>query len=370
VNQSDDCRGHSSFKGAPLPLCVPSVLLTVLLLSGDIPTYGLVIKPVFDSSIANDPKAASIMNTINSAIAVYEASFSDPITVTINFQETSSGLGASSTYFTTKSYSSYLSHLASDSSTASDSTALAHLPGGFSNPVNGNRSVTLSTANARAIGYNSNPPFGEPDGYVYLNTSIINPDRLSINPNKYDLFAVVSHEIDEVLGFDSALNGLSNGSSNPGGAVSSLDLFRYDQNGNRSLSTSSSAQAYFSIDGTSRLAQFNQDDGGDFSDWYSLGFHTPRVQDAFGTPGAIPTLGVELIGLDVIGYNLVPPALTMSPAGSGQMTIAWPTDVPGFILQESTGNTPFSWENSASGSDNPATISTTGTAKFYRLYHP
>ena len=353
-----------------MPLCFQRILLAALLVSGNLPIYALVIKTVFDTSILNDPNASRIMDTIDSAIAVYEANFSDPMTVTINFQETSSGLGASTTYYITRSYSSFFSHLSSDASTSGDSVALAHLPSGANNPVNDSTSVTMSTANARAIGYNSNPPPGEPDGYVYLNTAIINPDRTSINPNKYDLFAVVSHEIDEVLGFDSALNGLDNGSPAPSGAVSALDLFRYDQNGNRSLNASSGSQAYFSIDGSSLLVQFNQDASGDFSDWYSLGNYTPRVQDAFGTPGAIPTLGVELIALDVIGYNLVTPKLTMSPAVPGQMTISWPPDYPGFILQESTTAAPLSWVNSVSGSSNPATVSSSGPVKFYRLYHP
>jgi hypothetical protein len=33
----------------------------------------------------------------------------------------------------------------------------------------------------------------------------------------------------------------------------------------------------------------------------------PQVQDAFATPGAHPTLGVELRALDVIGYDLATP---------------------------------------------------------------
>lgn len=53
----------------------------------------------------------------------------------------------------------------------------------------------------------------------------------------------------------------------------------------------------------------NQNDGGDWGDWQSKPRPPgtpPQVQDAFATPGANPTLGVELRALDVIGYNLVP----------------------------------------------------------------
>ena len=55
------------------------------------------------------------------------------------------------------------------------------------------------------------------------------------------------------------------------------------------------------------MAQFdNQNDGGDFGDWQSNPLPpgvAPKVQDAFATPGANPSLGVELTALDVIGYN-------------------------------------------------------------------
>src|SRR6202041_594821 len=65
--------------------------------------------------------------------------------------------------------------------------------------------------------------------------------------------------------------------------------------------------AWFSLDGTNLLVQCNQSLGNDHGDW-AAGSNTPRVQDAIGTPGATPEMGIELIALDVIGYDLVPPA--------------------------------------------------------------
>jgi hypothetical protein len=56
---------------------------------------GLVINPTFDSTITNDPNAATIEATINRAIAAYESFISDSITVNITFQEVTTGLGAS-----------------------------------------------------------------------------------------------------------------------------------------------------------------------------------------------------------------------------------------------------------------------------------
>jgi hypothetical protein len=303
--------------------------LAVVLTGGPAAHAGsFVVVPAFGSSITGDPNAATIEATINSTIGIYEAAFTDPITVHIAFNEMSSGLGASSTFVATIPYSSYLTALTADATTSNDATALAHLGAGPNNPVNGNAFINVMTANLRAIGINVSPSMGQPDSTISLNTSLMNLSRVGPqNPAKYDLMAVVSHEIDEALGFASALNGLSNGALAPTGPVFPEDLYRYDQTGARTLDTNINTQAFFSIDGgTTDLARFNQTAGGDFSDWFSsTGLQTPQVQDAFGTPGAQPNLGVELTGLDVIGYDPaspVPEPATVVLLGTGLAVMA------------------------------------------------
>ncbi|MCC6394257.1 MAG: NF038122 family metalloprotease [Bryobacterales bacterium] len=267
----------------------------------------LIINPTFDTTITSDPNASTIMATINSAISDYAAGFTDPITVNIKFQE-GGGLGSSSTWIGSISYAQFLTAITADRTTANDNTAVASLPSQANNPVNGNANVFLTVANFKALGFSVGATPDGFDGTITLNTSIMNLTRQSIDPSKYDLHAVVQHEIDEVLAIQSALNGSSNGGPTPTGAVSAFDLFRYDQNGNRGFSTALSAEAYFSINGgTTRLARFNQTAGGDFSDFYSPGGQTPQVQDAFATPGATPNLGVELTALDILGYDLAAP---------------------------------------------------------------
>jgi len=296
----------------------------------------LVITPIFDTTITSDANAATIMSTINAAIAVYESKFSDPITVVIKFQKVGSGLGQSSTYYGSISYTTYLSALAADATTADDATALATLPVGPNNPVTGDANMDVTTANLRALGFAATPPGGI-DSTVGLNTAIMNLDRSSINPGKYDLMAVASHEIDEALGFGSALNGASNGGPTPTGAVWGQDLFRYalPPAGTRSFNTIAASQAFFSIDGgATDLVRFNQQASGDFGDWFSTGPHTPQVQDAFGTAGATPDLGVELRALDVIGYDFAAVAIdtrTPTPTGTNTPTptsTPTPTDTP------------------------------------------
>src|SRR5439155_20506326 len=114
--------------------------------------------PTFDASIASDPQAATIEATINSAIAVFQSSYSDPITVTITFQKMSSGVGLNSTYFQDFPYSSYRAALVTHATTSDDATALAHLPGGASNPVNGNTNMSLTLPLARALGFSADAP--------------------------------------------------------------------------------------------------------------------------------------------------------------------------------------------------------------------
>ena len=309
---------------------------------------GLTIVPTFDSSITSDPQAAMIEATINAAIAVYQSDFSNPITVTITFSEMAGGVGLSSTYYTAFAYPDYRAALVSHASTPDDIVALAYLPNSANNPVNGNTDMNLHLPLARALGFSADPPLGDQDATISLNTGAMNVSMKPTDPAKYSLFAAASHEIDEVLGFTSALNNLNNGDPAPSGPIAPEDLFRYDQTGARSFTTDSNTAAYFSLDGITDLARFNQHQGGDFQDWYSFnGGQIPQIQDAYATHGADPVLGVELRALDVIGYARVVssarPKLTLTRSGSNAV-ITWPATFTGFTLQSATNLAPVvSW---------------------------
>lgn len=64
------------------------------------------------------------------------------------------------------------------------------------------------------------------------------------------------------------------------------------------------------------------------------------------------------------------PFLTITVGGPGQATIAWPAEVPGYVLQETALLTPATWGNAPSGTNNPVTIPATSIQKYYRLFKP
>jgi hypothetical protein len=288
----------------------------------------ITIIPTFDSSITGLPNAGSVESAINAGIAVLEADIGSPnnITVSIDFQNMSSGLGGSETgLYSVPYYYYYYAYQAvatsSDQLTALASLGAAPTGPGSGNPVNGNTQVDITSAEGRNLGFNT-PGFvpvgsGTYDGVIGLNTSITSPPN-SLSGN-YGLEAVALHEMDEVLGIGGTSSTLD-GTGGLDGAIGDLDLYRYSAPGVRSYSNlqTTSPYSYFSIDGGATvLSYFNQTSGADLGDWLSNPIPTgfgPQVQDAFGEPGTDPSLGAnELTAFNVIGYE-VPPASTPEPS--------------------------------------------------------
>ena len=278
---------------------------------------GLTIVPTYDSTITSLSNAATIESTIQSAIDLYQADFSNPVTVKIDFSNANTGLGQSSFNFYYYNYNTYRSALIADKAMGTDNTAfLASLPAsGNPVPTQSASRVEATTALGRALGFNTpgvTVVNGQNyDGQISLNTAITNVSRTGAQSStKYDLQAVVEHEIDEVLGFNSDLD-----AGFPANIVGPSDFFRYSSNGVRSFSKSSTVDSYFSIDGGQTAVDqaadgvgvhFEQSGNGDYHDFksYSAKPITPRVQDAFAYYNDPVDLGTgEFTALDVIGYN-------------------------------------------------------------------
>jgi hypothetical protein len=238
---------------------------------------GLVIHPSWDPSITNDVNATIIKATINHVIADYQAFITDPITVNITFKvDPTIDLGRSDPgrgY--AQPYTTFRNALVTNTSSSYDATALSKLPNSVNEPVHGLPDVMLWSANMKVLGIpfplNTVPAS---DGTITINTQKCNLDRTTIDSTKFDLASVTEHEIDEILGLGSDLN--FNQTSYP--YVRPQDLFRYAADGTRSYTPSTSAVAYFSLDGVTHLEQFDQSGGtNDYGDWLKSG--TPHVQD-------------------------------------------------------------------------------------------
>jgi PKD domain-containing protein len=147
------------------------------------------------------------------------------------------------------------------------------------------------------------------------------------DPNKYDLMDTTAHEIDEVLGMGSSMDGQVNGAT-ANSAIKPLDLFRYSGNDTRSYDTLAATVSYFSIDGgATNLVGFNQfspnvppGNTPDFGDWFSNNGNgnavNAHVQDSNAQAGQFDTLNVELRRMDVLGFSRITtaaPSVTAPP---------------------------------------------------------
>ena len=282
------------------------------------PDAGLVINPTFDTSITNNANAAAIEAMVNNAIAVFQAQFSDPITVSILFRYSttapngsplSSGTLAQSGYVVYAiPWNTYTGALTADAKTTNDVTANGSLPGSALST-----NIRVSSANGRALGMNTPGALnsvggfsGTFDGIVTLNSA--DSFQFTRPPgSNFDAQRSTEHEMDEVLGLGSLIGGASD--------LQPQDLFSWSAPGTRNLTSTGSR--YFSINGgTSNIVDFNQNPGGDFGDWLSASCPQPNpyVQNAFGCAGQASDVAAsspEGINLDVIGYDLVTASSTI-----------------------------------------------------------
>jgi hypothetical protein len=304
---SSDQAGYSRVVLGPVS---PSAPLLTPQVSGS--GAGLTIIPTFNSTGATSIDAAT-QTVINNAIAFYQNTFTNNITVNIEFHNMNTGLGQSVFFVFSLSYPSYRTALAANATSADDATALANTPSGSTNPVTGSSNIVVKSPNGRALGFNtpeqsfnfggSPCPTFTGSGCIGLNVTLANSHG--------DLMAVVEHEINEVLGLGSGLQG----TTIPADPWTE-DLFRWASPGVRSFAANTSTtnpctstpSSFFTIDGgTTNLNQFNNcNNGGDYGDWIT---HTPsQVQDAFTNFSGSPSLNVtspEVRALDVIGYTIV-----------------------------------------------------------------
>jgi len=264
----------------------------------------------YDSSV---PAAAQ--TAFSSVVAAYNAmfTFNAPVVIDVQFDNTS--LGSSSTYIGTTSYASWRSQMIAaslaDPQNAYLAAAVATLPA--TDPI-GNGNVILTFADALELGYSvPSVPF---DSLLSFSNSVNFEYNGVPTVNEYDFQNVAEHELDEALGIGSALTGIPDGGS-LSSSYYSEDYFRYASSGARLLSTNAGDVVYFSYNGTTDVAQFNQTNtAGDRNDWIYGNYGCPPIspgpyiQDSIGCPDTAVALTAgspESIVLQTLGYDLAAP---------------------------------------------------------------
>lgn len=283
---------------------------------------GLVINATYDASVPAEAQTA-----FNSLIKLYENTFSNPVEVNLNITFGDTGLGASDTAQIAVPYSVWVDHLkanaASNTGNTFEATAISNLPA--SDPL-GNGEVTLTTADARALGISQAEVTGNltPQNDSTITFSSHSDVAFEYNQiataGRYDFMDVAAHELNEALGIGSALTNLQNNGTTPTGDFAAEDYFRYQTGAtSRDITLNPNADVSFSYDGgKTDVAQFNQDNNfGDRNDWiYGDGSSPPSnpfVQDATEFSGQVAPVLISSAGqtpestvLSVLGYDEIP----------------------------------------------------------------
>lgn len=87
------------------------------------------------------------------------------------------------------------------------------------------------------------------------------------------------------------------------------------------------------------------------------------------------TLDYALMSLTLTDASLPPPMLDFVPLDATAMQLSWPTNYPGFVLQQKTSLTAANWTSTTEpvaivGENYQVTLLTTNSARFFRLRHP
>jgi len=298
----------------------------VLLAGSSAFVAALMTSPVaaFTITYQVDPSAAAFALTIAQAVSTVQALYNNNVTVNMYFQAGSIGGGAESlTGFYHLPYATYTTQQTTNATNNPLNTTLATVVSNFGFGNNSLPTMSLSSADLRAISPAANA-FARPflnvngnlyDGVITLDTSLSGTRALN----------AALHEMDEVLGSGGGGSTLNHqGNSFFFDTYGATDLLRYSAAHTGSWTTDTSRTAYFSIDGgVHNLHFFNQAAafGSDYGDFTT----TPCViqswqicspTDSF-VRGSLEDTMLEAIGYDPVAHTDVPLPGTFALFGGG-----------------------------------------------------
>ena len=264
----------------------------------------MIINAIYDSTLSSAP--AGFQSAVQAAIAFYDTTIKNNITVNITFSSvpTSPGDIANSGYnYNFYSYSSVVTALQQHDASI---PALAGAPFPATDPFTGaGGNLAINELEAAALGLRSTTTVA--NGSCTLSSSDL-WNFSSTTPSvagQFNAVTALEHEISEVLGRTCGSDGSM--------LASPMAMFRYTASG--AVDTSSSyAGAYFSVDGgRTNLGQIGEQ-GGDLADWGSAVKNDPF---GFATAGqADPISPTDLLALDALGYQVGPAQTTYNGANT------------------------------------------------------
>ena len=233
-----------------MKLSMPTITIVLWILSTD--AHALTIE-LYDLGWPK-PMSAIQMDAAREAADIWEARFTDQITVklllTLEDWGPDGALAAATTQKTTHSYMDGRAALHAGADDGKERQAVDGLPATYVGlqDVNGPRTddqVTLSTANAKALGLTASPDpiYGDNmphwfDGFIKI--SLVDADLFDYNradgiaAGTYDFVSVMAHEIGHALGFFSVTD-VQDENTDFTLHPNTLDLWRFQELGNTHL---------------------------------------------------------------------------------------------------------------------------------------
>ena len=266
----------------------------------------------FDASVTNNnPYAAAFENAAQYVANLFNATFTNNVTVTLSvgfgtYGVENTAVPATAVGINQPNGAAFFNYDAVRAALAANGAPSASLP--TYDPTNGH-GVLVTYPQVKALGLQIDGSFPAVDGVVGISSTASLYYGTSGTPaaGQYDLVSTLEHEISEEMGR------LAYATPTP---MSVLDLYRYSSQG--SLMPQDTLGGYFSINGgQSGLQTFNGDPNGDIADWaYGA---SPDAFDAFGTTGAAPALSAsDLMMMRALGWQTNVVGTGSNLAGNGE----------------------------------------------------